>query len=40
MFEVRSEDVADAKMEIQSIMSNVVPDFGVVFKAEPKRWGE
>src|SRR6476659_1812756 len=40
VFEVRSEDVADAKVEIQSIMSNVVPDFGVVFKAEPKRWGE
>jgi DNA polymerase-1 len=39
LFEIHKSDVADAKMEIQSTMSNVVPDFGVVFKAEGKRWG-
>lgn len=39
VFEVHKSDVAAAKMEIQSVMSSVVPDFGVVFKAEPKRWG-
>jgi DNA polymerase-1 len=40
VFEVRDDDVKDAKEEIASIMSAVEPDFGVVFKAEPKKWGE
>lgn len=40
LFEVRKDDAADAKNEIASIMSSVEPDFGVVFKAEPKKWGE
>jgi DNA polymerase-1 len=39
VFEVRKEDKVDASAAIQSIMSNVQPDFGVVFKADPKVWG-
>jgi len=35
-FEVRKEDTKDAKITIMDIMSDVQPDFGVVFKAEPK----
>jgi DNA polymerase-1 len=35
-FEVRKEDAKDAKITIMDIMSDVQPDFGVVFKAEPK----
>ena len=40
LFEVRKDDVEEAKIEIEKIMSSVEPDFGVVFKAAPKRWGE
>jgi len=39
VFEVRHEDKIEAVHSIQQIMSNVQPDFGVVFKADPKVWG-
>lgn len=40
VFEVKKDDVEEAKITIADIMSKVEPDFGVVFKAEPKKWGE
>lgn len=39
VFEVLKNDSASAAGTIQQIMSDVQPDFGVIFKAEPKIWG-
>lgn len=38
VFEVAKSAKRDVVPTIQSVMSNVQPDFGVVFKAEPKIW--
>lgn len=40
VFEVRKDFQEEATREIEWIMSNVEPDFGVVFKAEPKIWSK
>ena len=39
VFEVAKSATRDVVPAIQSVMSNVQPDFGVVFKADPKIWG-